>query len=153
MAISRRSTHHPSGSISTPPTAKKATRSRCMGRSRGGLTTKIHALVDAFGLPILLKLAEGQVHDGRSAQDMLGTLGLELLQTWTKLTTHLSVLSTNAAMRHQPTRFSVPRLPGYIGLSDASARRLMCLYEANPLRHADTSNLGKLQCASVEMSC
>ena len=28
-----------------------------MGRSRGGLTTKIHALVDAMGLPIALKLA------------------------------------------------------------------------------------------------
>ena len=27
-----------------------------MGRSRGGLTTKIHALVDANGLPIALKL-------------------------------------------------------------------------------------------------
>lgn len=45
-----------------------------MGRSRGGLTTKIHALVDAFGLPIALKLTEGQAHDGRSAQDMLETL-------------------------------------------------------------------------------
>jgi len=42
-----------------------------MGRSRGGLTTKIHALVDANGLPITLKLTEGQAHDGRSAQDML----------------------------------------------------------------------------------
>ena len=31
-----------------------------MGRSRGGLTTKIHALVDAIGRPILLKLTEGQ---------------------------------------------------------------------------------------------
>jgi transposase len=46
-----------------------------MGRSRGGLTTKIHALVDACGLPIRLKLTEGQAHDGRSAQDMLGSLG------------------------------------------------------------------------------
>ena len=45
-----------------------------MGRSRGGLTTKIHALVDANGLPILLKLTEGQAHDGRSAEDMLETL-------------------------------------------------------------------------------
>ena len=45
-----------------------------MGRSRGGLTTKIHALVDACGLPILLKLTEGQAHDGRSAQDMLGSV-------------------------------------------------------------------------------
>ena len=46
-----------------------------MGRSRGGLTTKIHALVDANGLPIMLKLTEGQAHDGRSAADMLGALG------------------------------------------------------------------------------
>ncbi len=46
-----------------------------MGRSRGGLTTKIHALVDACGLPILLKLTEGQANDGRSAQDMLDTVG------------------------------------------------------------------------------
>ena len=46
-----------------------------MGRSRGGLTTKIHALVDANGNPIALKLTEGQAHDGRSAGDMLGDLG------------------------------------------------------------------------------
>src|SRR5690349_1944778 len=46
-----------------------------MGRSRGGLTTKIHALVDANGLPIGLKLTEGQAHDGRSAEDMLEDLG------------------------------------------------------------------------------
>ena len=45
-----------------------------MGRSRGGLTTKIHALVDANGLPVLLKLTPGQAHDGKSAQDMLGGL-------------------------------------------------------------------------------
>ncbi len=46
-----------------------------MGRSRGGLTTKIHALVDANGLPVMLKLTEGQAHDGRSAADMLAGLG------------------------------------------------------------------------------
>ena len=46
-----------------------------MGRSRGGLTTKIHALVDANGLPIALKLTEGQAHDGKSAADLLGNLG------------------------------------------------------------------------------
>src|SRR3546814_17806720 len=46
-----------------------------MERSRGGLTTKIHALVDALGLPILLKLTEGQGHDGRSDSDRLDGLG------------------------------------------------------------------------------
>ena len=46
-----------------------------MGRSRGGLTTKIHALVDAEGRPIALKLTEGQAHDGHSAADMLDAIG------------------------------------------------------------------------------
>jgi transposase len=45
-----------------------------MGRSKGGLTTKIHALVDANGLPILLKITPGQAADGRSATDMFGSL-------------------------------------------------------------------------------
>jgi len=46
-----------------------------MGRSRGGLTTKIHAMVDANGLPINLVLSEGQAWDGHSAHAMLDTLG------------------------------------------------------------------------------
>lgn len=46
-----------------------------MGRSRGGLTSKIHALVDAEGRPIALKITEGQAHDGPAADDMLGDLG------------------------------------------------------------------------------
>lgn len=45
-----------------------------MGRSRGGLTTKIHAMVDADGLPITLRLSEGQAYDGHSAHLMLDTL-------------------------------------------------------------------------------
>ena len=46
-----------------------------MGRSRGGLTSKIHALVDAEGRPVALKITEGQAHDGRAATDMLDGLG------------------------------------------------------------------------------
>lgn len=46
-----------------------------MGRSRGGLTTKVHALCDANGLPIKLKLTAGQAHDGRSAADMIADIG------------------------------------------------------------------------------
>jgi len=41
-----------------------------MGRSRGGLTAKVHALVDLTGMPICLKLTAGQAHDGRSSRDM-----------------------------------------------------------------------------------
>ena len=33
------------------------------------------SLVDANGLPIALKLSEGQAHDGKSAADLLGDIG------------------------------------------------------------------------------
>ena len=46
-----------------------------MGRSRGGLTTKIHALTDARGLPIKFVLTPGQAHDLLGAGDLLSALG------------------------------------------------------------------------------
>jgi len=45
-----------------------------MGRSRGGLTTKIHALTDAHGLPIELVLTPGQAGDCPVAARLLGHL-------------------------------------------------------------------------------
>ena len=42
-----------------------------MGRSRGGLTTKIHALVDAEGRPMKVERTPGQSHDSQPALDML----------------------------------------------------------------------------------
>ena len=45
-----------------------------MGRSRGGLTTKIHALVDAEGRPIRIALTPGQAHDGTAAEGLLADL-------------------------------------------------------------------------------
>jgi transposase len=40
-------------------------REQHMGRSRGGLTSKIHAVVDANGLPLQLGLTPGEAHDNR----------------------------------------------------------------------------------------
>jgi hypothetical protein len=55
-----------------PAASGNKPRAECIGRSRGGLTTKIHARVDAAnGVPIVIKLSERQAHDGRSAADML----------------------------------------------------------------------------------
>ena len=45
-----------------------------MGRSRGGLTSKIHALVDTNGLPIRLALTAGEAHDNRLAGKLLSRL-------------------------------------------------------------------------------
>lgn len=45
-----------------------------MGRSRGGLTTKIHALVDAEGRPIHLMLTAGQAGDAPVGRELLTRL-------------------------------------------------------------------------------
>ena len=42
-----------------------------IGRSRGGLTTKLHAVVDANGLSVRLGLACGQTHDNRLCSALL----------------------------------------------------------------------------------
>ena len=45
-----------------------------MGRSRGGLTSKIHAMVDTNGLPVRLGLTAGEAHDNRLALKLLSRL-------------------------------------------------------------------------------
>ena len=45
-----------------------------MGRSRGGLTSKIHAVVDTNGLPVRLALTAGEAHDNRLAGKLLSRL-------------------------------------------------------------------------------
>ena len=45
-----------------------------MGRSRGGLTSKIHAVVDSNGLPVRLALSPGEAHDVRLAGKLLSRL-------------------------------------------------------------------------------
>jgi transposase len=85
-----------------------------MGRSRGGLTTKIHALVDACGLPILLKITEGQAHDGCSAKDMLDTLGrgdvllADRAYDSDALRQNLAARGARANVRLMPNRVNLP---------------------------------------------
>ena len=45
-----------------------------MGRSRGGLTTKIHARVDGQGRPIQLLITPGQAHDLTATDALLADL-------------------------------------------------------------------------------
>jgi transposase len=52
----------------------KRNQRQLMGRSRGGLTSKIHAVVDANGLPVRLALTRGEAHDNRLAGKLLSRL-------------------------------------------------------------------------------
>jgi hypothetical protein len=47
---------------------QKSGEDQVIWRSRGGLTTKIHAVVDALGNPVALTLTAGQVADIKQAQ-------------------------------------------------------------------------------------
>ena len=52
----------------------KREEAHCTGRSRGGLTTKIHALVDRQGLPLQLVVTAGQQHDNLLAPKRMNGL-------------------------------------------------------------------------------
>ena len=44
--------------------------------AKGGRSTKIHAVVDGLGYPLVLELTSGQVHDGIMLQDCLEQLDI-----------------------------------------------------------------------------
>jgi transposase len=52
---------------------------QAIGRSRGGLTTKIHVIVDALGNPLALSLNGGQVHDISQAETLTAQVQPEAL--------------------------------------------------------------------------
>jgi hypothetical protein len=45
---------------------------KALGRSRGGLTTKIHLLVNELGLPLDFRITAGQISDYTPAVELLG---------------------------------------------------------------------------------
>ena len=51
--------------------SKKTDTDQAIGRSRGGLSTKIHALVDALGNPVGVHLTGGEAHDLVGADHLL----------------------------------------------------------------------------------
>ena len=50
---------------------KKTQAEEAQGRSRGGLSTKIHAAVDSLGNPVRLMITEGQASDYQKADDLI----------------------------------------------------------------------------------
>jgi transposase len=51
--------------------AKGGQEHQALGRSRGGFSTKIHAVVDGLGYPVEIVITAGQVHDSVPAIKML----------------------------------------------------------------------------------
>src|SRR6516164_3137871 len=59
--------------------APKKDDDQAIGRSKGGLSTKIHALVDALGNPLLFLLTPGQADDLIGADALLPQMAAEVL--------------------------------------------------------------------------
>jgi transposase len=58
---------------------KDPSEGQAIGRSRGGLSTKIHTLVDALGNPIGFHLTSGEAHDLVGADHLLSDMQAETL--------------------------------------------------------------------------
>lgn len=56
--------------------AKCIVENQAIGMSRGGRTTKIHAVVDGLGNPLRFLLTGGHIHDSQAAQPLLAQLEL-----------------------------------------------------------------------------
>ena len=65
--------------ISIAPAPKKAGEDQAIGRSRGGLSTKIHTLVDALGNPVAFFLTGGEAHDLVGADHLLPDMQADML--------------------------------------------------------------------------
>ncbi|QBX99462.1 transposase [Rhodophyticola sp. CCM32] len=58
---------------------KRGTQAQAIGRSRGGLTTKIVALVDALGNLIRFLLLPGQAHDMKGVAPLIRDVSFDAL--------------------------------------------------------------------------
>ncbi len=133
-----------------------------MGRSRGGLTTKIHALVDALGRPIRLKLSEGQAHDGRSADDMYDTVAAGTIFLADRaydsdaLRDRLAARGAWANIRPMPNRINLPVFSPWVYRQRNAVERFF-----NKLKHfravatrydkRDDNYLASVQLASIRI--
>jgi transposase len=58
---------------------KRGSEDEAIGRSRGGLSTKINISVDGLGNPVRFILTAGQVHDILQAEDLISGFSFEKL--------------------------------------------------------------------------
>ena len=85
--------------------AEKGECCQAIGRSRGGRTSKIHALTDAAGRPLLLLLSGGNVADCRVAAELLDDLPRGLMVHGDK------GYDSDAIRRQIEAAGSVPNIP------------------------------------------
>ena len=66
----------PPAKFTKTPTGEK-TEDKAIGRSKGGINTKIHAVVDGLGNPLNFLLSPGNDHDSKHAIPLLDTIDIK----------------------------------------------------------------------------
>ena len=80
---------------------KRGAQNQALGRSRGGLTTKIHMLADALGRPLRFILTSGQTHDVVTAPALLdGVDGGAIIADKAQNSNELRQLIADAGIGH-----------------------------------------------------
>jgi transposase len=98
----------------TPLCGRRKRGAQAIGRSRGGRTTKIHAVANASGRLIAFDLSAGQMGDVRSAEgliDRLPTAALVLADTAydsDKFRAFLAERGSTPVIKPNPTRKNIP---------------------------------------------
>ncbi|WP_434784554.1 IS5 family transposase [Paenibacillus polymyxa] len=85
----------------------KGGKTQAIGRSRGGLSTKIHAVVDALGNPLRFELTGGQAHDSVQGYEILQTIELTMKQVLAD-----RAYDTNAIRSLLKEHEAIPVIPG-----------------------------------------
>ncbi|WP_413775855.1 IS5 family transposase [Paenibacillus sp. LS1] len=85
----------------------KGGKAQAIGRSRGGLSTKIHAVVDALGNPLRFDLTGGEAHDSVQGFDILKSMKLTRKQVLAD-----RAYDTNAIRAFLKEQQAIPVIPG-----------------------------------------
>ena len=105
-----------------------------MGRSRGGLSTKIHARVDHQGRAIQILITPGQAHDLTGAEPLLANLGQDTIIIADK------AYDADHLRAHIKARGAIANIPNMIRRKSASAGPKPSIASATTLNASSTSS-------------
>jgi transposase len=94
-------------------------KNQCIGITRGGRNTKIHAVVDALGNPIHVQLSSGDIHDSIIAEDILDHIDLKPNETTVLADKAYGSFDFREYIAGRNTDFCIPRsqmplIPGIV---------------------------------------
>ncbi len=102
---------NPDGATPAPKVEEnreKFEKNQCVGITRGGRNTELHAVVDALGTPIHVQLSSGDIHDSMIAEDVLEHVDLKPNETTVLSDKAYGSFSIREYISNRETDFCIP---------------------------------------------